>query len=422
MDYKLEPHQEKVIEYGLKNPYFIMAVDPGGGKTLAALHLAHILNKKLLVVCPSYLYLNWLDEIKKFYGNTKRVDGIRFPRDVYELWDTDIAVTTYETAKAAEIIYKWADIVAFDEATNLKTMTSQRTEFAHRFVYEYSIDRVILMSGTPIKNRVMEFYSLLAMCNYNPAIKKSKFLERFPDAITFADYFSHRKEFDIPTTKGSFRVIKWTGIKNINELKELLLGIYIRIDESEFRKTDEPIFKMVKCDNKDIPGLAAEFEKFSSVYEDSVAGGAKMQSAILAVPHTVKYVKDLLDITEKVVVFTDHVDSCKQIAEHFDIEPIHGGVSDKNRDRIKKQFQFGNQPVIAATYGSFSEGHTLTASNHLVCNDPSWVPGTMRQAYNRINRMTQTKTCVIHQIITSVQSESIYLTLQDKIKTIKLAT
>jgi SNF2 family DNA or RNA helicase len=396
-----------------------MAVDPGGGKTISTLDLAHIQNKKLLVVCPSYLILTWEAEIKKFYGDTKKVDMVRWPKDVYGLWDTDIALTTYETLKHCEILFSWAEIVAFDEATYLKTMTSKRSEAAHRFVYENSIERVILMSGTPIKNRVEEYYSLLALCNYRPG-NKSNFLEKYPDSITFADHFSHRIEYDIPTPRGSFRVIKWTGVKNVEELKSHLKGIYIRVEDTEFSKTEPIIFKEIICDNKDMPELLSAYQDFESEHEESLAGQAKMKSAILTVPHTIKYVKDLLEENDKVVIYTDHREPCKMLAEAFGVTPIMGGMNSLVVEAIKNKFQTGDSRVIVATIGSFSMGVTLTASNNLVVNDPNWTPGDMRQVYKRIDRMSQTKRCFIHLMVNSLQSGKIYEAIQQKQKVIDL--
>lgn len=421
MLYTLEPHQERVKEYGLKNPYFIMAVDPGGGKSLSLLDLADTLNKKLLIVCPSFLFLNWKYEIEKFFPH-KRVDLIRKPADVYDLWDTDIAITTYETSKQCEIIYKWAEIVGFDEAHYLKTLNSQRTEAAHRFVFEYGIERMILMSGTPIKNRVEEYYSLLAMCNYDPRIKDSKFLEKFPDPITFAEHFSFRQEYKIDTTKGQITVVKYKGIKNVNELKDWLRGIYIRVDESEFSKQEPIMFHEIICSEKSNPELAAAFYRFNETHGDENTISAKVDSAINTVPYTIKVVENLLEEHEKVVVYSDHREPAKMIAEHFGTLPVYGGISDTLREKLKRGFQNGSDRVISATIKGFSEGVTLTAAHRLVVNDPSWVPGDMKQVYNRINRMTQTERCHIYQMINSPQSRFIYQTSKEKQKTINLAT
>lgn len=419
MGYQLEPHQLKVVEYGLKNPYFIMAVDPGGGKTLCTLDISHRLKQKLLVVCPAYLVFNWVDEIQKFFGNTKKIDVIRFPRDNYKLWDTDIAITTYETQRECESLYEWADIVAFDECTKLKSMKSKISEKAHQYIFENSVKRVILMSGTPIKNRVEEFYSLISICNYNPKLgQEPKFLKEFPDSITFADRYSHRKEFDVPTKKGSFRVIKFWGVKNIDELKGWLKGIYIRISEDVFRKTGKIIFKEILCDNKNLPELEAAFNDFVKTHDDSITPTAKVNSALLTVPHTIQYATDLLDITDKIVIYTDHIEPGKKIAEHFGVELIYGATSDKRKKEIKDSFQNGNTEVLVATIGGFSEGVTLTAAHHMIINDPNWVPGNMKQAYKRIDRLTQTKQCVVHLMINSKQSRYIYETLSEKENTI----
>src|SRR3990167_4999511 len=112
-------------------------------------------------------------------------------------------------------------------------MDAKRTQYIHKNIFENSIDRLIITTGTPIKNRVAEFYSLLALCYYDPRIAKPEFLDRFPDSITFADHFSYRHEYTLEINNRFIPVVKWTGLRNVKELKSYLEGHYIRIKSEE---------------------------------------------------------------------------------------------------------------------------------------------------------------------------------------------
>lgn len=410
---KLTDIQEKTVRFGLKNPYCIYGLAPGLGKTFALLETFNRLgpNQRLLIICPSYLIRNWEAEIEKFYGNKFEVVSFKSSKDMYIPLFDDICITSYDLIQKKEDLFKWATIVGSDESHSLKQMKAQRTDFFHRAIYENSIKRLIMLTGTPIQNRVDEFYSLIALCNYNPKLITSKFLNRFSDSVTFADYFSHRHEFVMEKRGRWIRVVKWEGIQREDELREYLKEIYIRFeaDFSKITMTRKDIMVDVK-----MPELEEKFVTFSGVSPKE-----KSLAALAKVPETIKYVKGLLEEgLEPIIIFTDHIESCKALATGLSCRYISGEVSNTLRNEYMKSFQDGEMRVLAATVGSFSEGVTLTRSNNLVFNDYPWVPGKMEQCEHRINRMGQTRPCVIHRIVGSKQDLYILKTLTEKTKTI----
>ena len=411
MYYKLLPHQETVIEYAIKNPYSILSVACGGGKTLIAIDLQKRLNKKMLVICPSYLVSNWKSEILKFRGDEVVGTYIKSSKDLYDLWDTDICVVSYDIVQKSKLI-EWADIVVLDEAQVIKTMEAKVTDFIHREVFENSKKRVHLLTGTPIKNRVKEFYSLIALCNYNPSLTLSPFLNKFEDCITFADYFSNRREYDIPIKNRFVKIVSWDGYKNLEELKSYLKDIYIRVEAEEFLTIDKPLKKLVTVDDRDDKELLKAFEYFET--NNSVSSDVKAKAALLKVPATYKYVKELLEETDKVVVYTDHVEACRALADKLKVIPITGSTPNSDRKRLGDEFQYGESRIIVATIGSFSTGINLTASCNMVFNDVCWVPGDIEQAEYRIVRVGQNRPCVIHYIVASPQDIKILNTLDKK--------
>jgi SNF2 family DNA or RNA helicase len=416
----LRDFQNKTIDYGIKNNYSILALSMGLGKSVVALEISRRTKLKTLIVCPAYLRLVWKREIAKWYPDTI-VSTFESSKDIYYPVDSDIAIISYESLEKSEKLFEWANLVVADEATYLKQMTSKRSEIFHKFVFENSIERLLLLTGTPLKNRVYEFYSLICLCNYNPAIIDSSFLTLYPSYVEFANRFSFLQEYEVKLGGGRSRVVQqWSGIRNVEELKGWLRNIYIRFEADKVLDLPESIFNDVVISEIDNPEL---LESFNSFIEEnkSVKPDIKAKAALAKVPFTISYVKDLLQSVEKVVVYTDHVDSCEALAKGLEATAITGNTPMKIREYLANEFQKGDLHIIVATIGSFSTGITLTATNHMVISDYCWTPGDLLQTYARIRRIGQTKTCFYHRVIGSYQDLYILKKLEEKNETINIA-
>lgn len=420
MALKLIPDQDQVdaIQFSLGSPYNIIALQMGMGKTLVGIAVKDSFqNRRCLVICPSYLVPNWPSEIEKSLDG-QVVTVFKKHSDVYYPFDSDFVIVSYDIAIRYEYLFEWANMVLIDEATALKSMTAKRTTAIHKYIFENNIPRVHLMTGTPIKNRVAEFYSLIAICNYNPKIVESKFLKEFPTAIDFADRFSHRKEFDTFVGKRRIRVVQWEGLKNEEELRGWLKGIYIS------RKSKMPpiSFQDIRIGDFDDSELLKEYMAAEEGDIGSVKTPAKVAAAIRKVPMTVQYVRAKIENGEvegPIIIYTDHVESCELLAQAFEVAAITGKMSPAQRHEMKEKFQAGEIPVLVATIGSFSSGYTLTRSNYMVFNDFCWTPGDMDQCYFRINRKGQDRPCFVDRLFGSKQDEYIFRKQIEKYNVIK---
>lgn len=418
-----DPYQVETINYMIKHPYSIAALEMGLGKTLCALGVWEKVGGKCLVICPAYLVLNWQNEIRKCLGDDPIIGIVRKGVEIKKAGRHDFRVISYNLAQKAEHFFEWADMVILDEGHEIKSMKAKRTEFIHKAVYENSIKRVHVLTGTPISNRVEEYYSLLALMNYNPDIKDSEFLSRFPDSIAFADYFSHRHEFTIEIRNRFIPIVKWTGVRNQKELKKYLENKYIRFKSEDVLSLDPIRFKDVLMSEKADMGLLDAFNSWANIEgNERATPNKKAEAALNTSPFTIQYVKGILEEVDSVVIYTDHVESCKAIAKALDMPAITGEMSATRRHEIGKNFQAGNGRGIVATIKSFSTGVDLTRAKDMVFNDPPWVPGHLKQAIYRIQRKNQTSRCTIHRIHGSPQGKTIYETLEDKLKTIERVT
>jgi SWI/SNF-related matrix-associated actin-dependent regulator 1 of chromatin subfamily A len=414
------PYQYQVegANFALSNFYTLNMDEPGLGKTIQALLAACMLlekhpGKKVLVLCPQYLTRNWHNEIEDW------TNGIRVstfdPKCSDAMWDSDVVLASYyHVRKYPDLISEDAyDFVIVDEAHNFKNPKAKQTLGLLKVVSKLKPNFLLLLTGTPIKNRVPDIYIplyLMAMSKRteNPITKK------------YRSYYLFCYNF-CTVRKTPFGT-QFTGEKNVEELRTYLKGRRIGRKKKDVVELPEVVEKQVVVDYKEIPELLREYEAFNGVVE-SAESSAKAESARLKAKFTSEYVRELLDKeVGPIVIFTDHLGPVEVIREElkdFKVAVIVGGVSVKKREKIKTDFQAGYYDVLIATIGAFSTGVTLTRSSNLVFNDISWVPSDLQQAKDRIHRLGQTATCFVHYIVGAVVDKKILRSIQAKLRTIK---
>lgn len=289
---------------------------------------------------------------------------------------------------------------------------AQRTQNAHEVVWDCKPKRVVLLSGTPIKNRVLEYYSLLALCSYNP--KKTSGVDisiSYPSYMDFAEQFSYKILMKINGRK----VSKYEGTRNVPELKRLL---------ANKMKTIKNVVELPDTQHIDVFVDAGKVD--DNLLEDFEAGKghistAKSKSALAKANATGDYANDLLKNCDAVVIFTDHVESAHRIHKRLKGSKavITGAVSIRERDRIIEEFKKGSIDTLVLTIGSASVGYTLVRAKDMIFNDISWVESDNEQARKRIHRVGQDKKVRYHYMLGSKLDERIKLTVERKIRDLK---
>lgn len=416
----LKSHQERAVKFESEKFYSILALEMGLGKTFCALAAwnRNPKTKNLLIVCPAYLSLNWQGEILKIFGPSAK--SRIYKSKVTDWKEYPIVIVSYDVARKTEALFEWADHVVIDEAHYLKSMDAARTKSIHKFIYENNVPRLTLLTGTPVKNSVTEYYSLLCLMNYDPRGARTNLLDAFEDQVAFSDTFANRVEFQIPIWKNGYRqnvtVVKWEGLKNVDRLKAYLKPFYLRISAKDALDLPPIVEKKILTSSVRDPKLLEDFDAyFEGEKADSVMSKYKAEAALRKVPLTVSYINDLVASgASPIVVYSDHVAPALELAKRLEAPCITGQTPIGKRHEISKTFQEGKVPILIATIKSFSTGVTLTRSNNMVFNDYPWVPGDLDQAIFRIKRMGQEKTCFIHYILGSPQDSLILERVAEK--------
>lgn len=372
INYTLKPYQKVGVKFLLRTPYAILGDAMGLGKTLQAIEVIKRTGLKTLVVCPASLRLTWKSELELFGTGAE-----------------DVTIIGYSELTKMESFEGYELIIA-DEIHYLKNLDAQRTGAFHRLLWESKPERFIGLSGTAIKNRIPEFYSILRLI-----YSSSTLPTMLRDYWDFCRHFCNVTQFKV---RGRM-VTKFDGHKNIDELRALLHPRYLRRKASEVLDLPPIVRKDILLEDSEIDhDLLQAWDSNSKAFITYKKNSAKIKA-----PHTIKYVKDLLEAGEgPVLVYSDHVEPAQRIGEGFNrkykVGIITGSTPMKERHELVTALQEGKLDVLTATIGALSEGVTLTKARNLVFNDLSFVPGDIAQVEKRIHRIGQTGSCVIHRM------------------------
>jgi SNF2 family DNA or RNA helicase len=276
------------------------------------------------------------------------------------------------------------------------------------------------LTGTPIKNRVAEFYSLLKLCSYNP--RGTSGLPITKGYRHFADTLSHRHEYRLPN---GIQVTKYTGLRNKPLLLKYLKGKYFRRTAADELNLPGIIRNYLPCrlDRDRDELLAADFEEGRAHIST-----AKKETAIAKAEHTVRFALELFDQdVQPLLIFTDHVGSANAI--HRGLRDggrgsrrgccISGATKPEDRAGYVEEFQAGRFDYMVATIGSMSTGFTLTATNRIIFNDLSWSCADNAQAEARVYRIGQELTCFVTHMVSEGIDAQIAKTLEEKAAVLK---
>ena len=410
LNYKLHDYQKDAVRFHIRVPYSINAFQMGLGKTLVAIATSLIRGHTTLVVCPAFLMNNWADEIDKF------LPGFQFKTTILNKRmkpnGSDFYLVSYTSFMNSMDVWEEVDFLVCDEVHYLKNLSAQRTKRVHKYVKEYRPERFLGLSGTPIKNSVPEFWSLLKLCHYGG--EYGEFDDYSESEWAFCKDFAMK----IPNPhipKGW----EWGGMKNPKALRKVVKPVYLRKRTDQVIDLPKQIRKFIRI--KDKAKHDAEMEKAWKSYSNQDAdpkafATIKAVNALSKVKVSIELAKEIVAEGGKVVIFTDHVQAAKEISCAVDAYCIHGGINPQARHMYVKMFENDESKVLVGTIGAMSVGVNLTSASHMIINDYPWVPSDLSQAEKRIHRIGQKNTCFYHYIFASEMDQYIYKALIDKKK------
>jgi SNF2 family DNA or RNA helicase len=347
--------------------------------------------KKILIICPASLKINWLREIENYTDRSVYIaEGKNFSQEHdFVIVNYDILKNFYDLKdkEKSEIYKSNFGIIIIDEAHYLQNGQAQRTKLVNSFVK--SVDKLWLLTGTPMTSRPMNYFNLLSLIESPVAQNWMAYAIRYCQGYQFK--------------AGNRKVWNVTGASNLEELRDRTSRQVLRRLKTEVLDLPDKIISPVylRLKSKLYEGLMGEYYDWYENKTDESSSLTVQFSKLMKVRQviaeekindTIELVQNIIDQGKKVIIFTNFTNTLNKIADHFGKQAVRldGSTSKSMRQHAVDQFQDNEKiTVFVGNLKAAGVGLTLTAAEAVIMNDLSFVPSDHTQAEDRAYRYGQ---------------------------------
>lgn len=403
----------------------ILADDMGLGKTLQV--IAYVMgentNKPSLVVTPSALIYNWLNEIKRFTPEARVlvVDGPKEEREklVGEIDGFDFVITSYPMLRRDGAMYKDKEFAycIIDEAQyikNPKTMNARSVKNVNARVR-------FALTGTPIENSLMELWSIFDFVMHGYLSNAREFRERFEipvtknsDAYAADDLRAKIKPFILRRMKNDVleelpEKIENTVYADLVPEQKKMYAAYLATAKSETAALLESGSKMR------ILTLLMRLRQICchpALFDENYKRDSGKLNALMDI------VTGAVSSGHRVLIFSQFTSMLAIIRRQLDSEGIasfyiDGQTKPYERTEMARRFNGGDRKVFLISLKAGGTGLNLTGADTVIHFDPWWNPAVMDQASDRAHRIGQTRAVQVIRLASSGTIEEKILKLQE---------
>ena len=396
----------------------ILADDMGLGKTIQALTYllwlfdehkkANGTKKPALVVCPKSVLDVWASEAQKFTPNLKlKILKNRSDIDIDHIQNNiDILVLNYAQLRVCGDDLngiKWLTTI-LDEGQQIKNPDSKAAKCAR----ELDSQNRLVLTGTPIENRLLDMWSLMAFAMPGVLGSRAYFKKRFDkrkDPLSQSRLASRLRPFLIRRTK--LQVAQDLPPRTEEEVYSKMEGIQLDLYKAELKRIQKALL-----------GLDSDEEVKKNSF--AILQGLMRLRQICCHPGLIdpKYLKDesakmeslfyLLDQLHeeghKVLVFSQFVTMLDLIKARLELENRpYNYLTGQTKDRKGEieRFQTTKAPsVFMLSLKAGGSGLNLTSASYVILYDPWWNPAVENQAIDRTHRIGQKNKVIAYRLLT----------------------
>ncbi len=369
-DLHLRGYQSFGARFTLVQEKVILGDDMGLGKTVQALaaaaHLHATGRQHTLVVCPASVLTNWEREARRFTDlpvyrahGSERVEAVR-------AWESDggICLLTYDGARTTEL--RAPDFVIVDEAHFIKNPATGRTRAVRALIDGAS--HALLLSGTPLENRVSEFATLVSFVA--------------PELIS-------------------------TGMSEMAaaDFRKRIAPAYLRRNQADV--LDELPERLDQTDWIDL--TPADEKHYASAVQEGnfMAMRRAAMTTPGAVPAKLERIREIVEEAEeagrRVLIFTYFLDVLDRLEAELGrrvVGRLSGRVTPAARQSLIDDLATAPAgSVLLAQITAGGTGLNIQAASVVIIVEPQVKPSIEAQAVARAHRMGQTSSVLVHRII-----------------------
>jgi len=390
-------HQKEAIQKLCENKKMILADDMGLGKTtstiIAALETGA---KKIMIICPASLKINWQREIENYTDRTTSIiEGKKWEDADFVIINYDIIKNFHDekNKKESVILNSQFDLVVIDEAHYIQNKQAQRTKLINDFAS--MTNRLWLLTGTPITSRPINYYNLLNLIESPVAVNWMAYVKRYCNGFQFRA--GKRKVWNVSGASNLEELRDRTKPQVLRRLKENVLDlpdkivtpVYLRLRSRQYEELMGDYYDWYDKSG-DAGSLTLQFTKLTQV---------RQCIAQEKVSSTIEICENIIEQDKKVIVFTNFTKTLEMILEHFGKKAVRLDGSMNQRERQESVDKFQNDETVKVFVGNIKAagtGITLTSGEAVVMNDLSFLPSDHSQAEDRAYRYGQKNNVLVY--------------------------
>jgi superfamily II DNA or RNA helicase len=399
-----------------------LADDMGLGKTVQVLALLVSIKRAgpVLVVVPRSLVFNWIQEAGHFTPRLKVLDWSGLGRKTQ--WNRipkhDLVVTTYGTlrrdiANLKDIAF---DTVILDEAQAIKNATTESAKAVRLLKAEHRL----VLSGTPIENRLTDLWSLFEFLN--PGLLGSGTVFRTqvngsPDKDTARILSLALRPFILRRTKE--KVAKELPARTEQT-------IYCELDANQRRLYDQlrdhyRASLLGRIEDEGIGKsrmhiLEALLRLRQAACHPGLIDKQRTKEPSAKLDALLPQIEEVTSEGHKAIIFSQFTSLLTIVKAQLDRAGIPYEYLDgktKNRQACVRRFQEDPScPLFLISLKAGGLGLNLTAAEYVFLLDPWWNPAAESQAIDRAHRIGQSRNVFAYRLIARDTVEEKVLELQ----------
>jgi SWI/SNF-related matrix-associated actin-dependent regulator 1 of chromatin subfamily A len=432
-------YQKAGIAFGLTRPAVLIGDEMGLGKTVETIGImnADPTLKRILIICPASLKLNWRRELERWLVKSRPI--LIADSKLFAAFE-GITIINYDVLHRHidEIRCNVWDMLIVDEAHYLKNRRARRSTmvFGHKAtksekaagmadVPRMAARKKIFLTGTPIANRPAELFPII---NYLDSAKWPNFwsfarrycaghsngygfdadgasnLDELQEKLRSTIMIRRLKKdvlTELPPKRRQIIEFSATGEakrlvaaeRRAYEAKEAdMERMQARVELAKADENEQEYRAAVEALKK---GMAGIFGELSTIRRETVTAKCQM-------PEIIEHIEEAVEESSKVIIFAHHKAAIAILADKFGDACVTLVGDTAMQDRQDAVDRFQKDPSCKVFIGSIMAagvGITLTASSHVIFVEGDWVPGNLSQAEDRAHRIGQAESVLVQHLV-----------------------
>ncbi|MDA1274065.1 MAG: SNF2-related protein [Verrucomicrobia bacterium] len=414
----------------------ILADEMGLGKTVQTLAFLKAIRASpefavrgpSLVLCPTSLVHNWVDEVQKFTPDLKvlAIHGPQRGALFDQIESTDLVVTSYALIRRDADVYRQIefDSVILDEAQHIKNRQTQNAQAVKSIRSRHRL----VLTGTPLENSVLDLWSIFDFLMPGYLGSAADFKERYEipivrdkdrsvqsrlarrirpfllrrlkrdvakelpekiENVSFCELNAEQRQvYQQVLETGRREILDAAGPREIQKSRMIVLNTLLRL-----RQICCDV-RLLGLENDSASSLSGKLELFHELLDEAIDGG------------------------HRVLVFSQFVSMLTLIRERLNAASIDYCYLDGkvvNRGEVVERFQkSAGIPLFLISLKAGGVGLNLTGADTVIHFDPWWNPAVEDQASDRAHRIGQTRVVTVYKLIARGTVEEKILNLQNR--------